>query len=73
MMIETKKKEVWKLIQKKGDELKGTLPNHPKHAYGRNPYAHISSLINEEFGCSYKDVDRENIENLVNFIKSIKG
>ena len=62
MMIETKKKEVWKLIQKKGDELKGTLPNHPKHAYGRNPYAHISSLINQE-----------NIENLVNFIKSIKG
>ena len=27
---------------------------------GRNPYAHICTLIKSHFGCSYKDVEDEN-------------
>ena len=38
-----------------GDEL--TLPPHPDHPKGRNPYAHIWQSIKQRFGSSYKDLD----------------
>ncbi len=70
-MKDNNRKMIWALIQKKGDELKfklKPLPNHPK---GRNPYAHICSIINEKFGCSYKDVKDDQIDFLKNFIMDI--
>ena len=31
---------------------------------GRNPYAHICSLIKDKFNCSYKDVPDDSVDNL---------
>lgn len=72
-MNEENRKIIWKLIQKQGEALRGKLSNHPHHPKGRNPYAHICSLINSEFRCSYKDISNEKIGELKNFILKIKN
>ena len=48
------KKEIWSIIQSHGDSLINKLSPLPNHPRGRNPYAHICSLIKFHFGCSYK-------------------
>ena len=70
-MNEVNKKIVWRFIQKHGDFLKDKLKSHPNHPNGRNPYAHICFLINQEFSCSYKDVCDGEVEQLKKFILSI--
>ena len=72
-MNEENRKIIWKLIQKQGEALRGKLSNHPHHPKGRNSYAHICSLINSEFRCSYKDISNEKIGELKNFILKIKN
>ena len=71
-MNEDNRKIIWKLIQKQGDALRGKLGNHPYHPKGRNPYAHICSLINSKFRCSYKYISNEKVEDLKNFILEIR-
>ena len=70
MKIENKKK-VWKFILKRGDELTDSLPSHPNHPKGRNPYAHICSLIKNEFGCSYKEISDDRFIEVLEFIDNI--
>ena len=65
------KKELWQLIQKKGDSLTGLLPDHKSHPKGRNPYAHVCMLIKSCFGLSYKDIPSEDFEKVKEFIKKI--
>ena len=65
-------KEVWRVIQKHGDLLINKLSPHPNHPKGRNPYAHICTLIKSHFGCSYKDIEDEKCGDLINFITQIK-
>ena len=65
------KKELWQLIQKKGDSLSGLLPDHEFHPKGRNPYAHVCSLIKSYFGLSYKDIPSEDFKKLKEFIEKI--
>ena len=65
------KKIAWKAIQKRGDELIYLLPELPNHPKGRNPYAHICSLIKKKFGHSYKDLNDEKLLELLNFIERI--
>ena len=48
-MNEENSKLVWKVIQKQGDYLKDKLEPHPFHPKGRNPYAHICTLIKDNF------------------------
>ena len=38
------------------DNLKGKLPESPRHPSGRNPYAHIPKVIMSITGSSYKDL-----------------
>lgn len=71
-MNDKNKKEIWKLIQSHGDSLINKLSPHPNHPKGRNPYAHICTLINSHFGCSYKEIADERREELINFISEIK-
>ena len=71
-MNKENQKIIWKLIQNQGDFLKEKLRPHPHHPKGRNPYAHICSLIKNKFNSSYKDVEDENIEELIIFIKNIR-
>ena len=63
--------KLWKIIQEAGDYLKDKLPDHPNHPKGRNPYAHISTCIKSKFQKSYKDVENEKFQEVVDYINSL--
>ena len=65
-------KEIWKLIQKTGDELVGKLPPHPSHPKGRNPYAHIALEIKNRYGMTYKDIPDDKVKELIDYIKFLR-
>ena len=67
-MHEENAKKIWQLILEAGDSLKGVLPDHPNHPKGRNPYAHISLEIKNKYGCSYKDIHDDQLNELIKFI-----
>ena len=67
-MDKINKEKVWRLIQNIGDDLNGKLPHHPNHPNGRNPYAHVALKVKTSFGCSYKDIDDENYQEVVDFL-----
>ena len=60
------------MIQEAGDYLLGQLPEHPNHPKGRNPYAHVALCVKEKFNASYKDIDDEKFEEVINYIKLLK-
>ena len=60
--------KLWKKIQEAGDYLLGQLPNHPNHPKGRNPYAHVALCVKEKFGNSYKDIEEEKYQEVVDYI-----
>ena len=64
--------KLWKMIQEAGDYLLGQLPDHPNHPKGRNPYAHVALKVKKEFGLSYKDIPDEKINDVINYLNSIK-
>ena len=65
-------KQIWKLIQKTGDELVGKLPQHPSHPKGRNPYAHIALEIKNRYGMTYKDIPDDKMKELIDYIKFLR-
>jgi len=71
-MNEEKARQLWKVIQEAGDYLKGQLPNHPNHPKGRNPYAHVALEVKTKFKKSYKDIEDEKFQEVVNFIEVLK-
>ena len=64
---------IWKMIQEAGDFLKNKLPNHPNHPQGRNPYAHVALCIKAKFNKSYKDIDDEKFNDVVDYIDYLKN
>ena len=71
-MHEENAKKIWQLILETGDSLKGVLPDHPNHPKGRNPYAHISIEIKNKYGCSYKDIPDDQLNELIKFINYLE-
>ena len=67
-MYEENAKKIWQLILETGDSLREALPDHPNHPKGRNPYAHISLEIKNKYGCSYKDIPDDQLNELIKFI-----
>jgi len=65
--------KLWKIIQEAGDYLQGRLRDHPNHATGRNPYAHVALCVKTEFGLSYKDIPDEDFEKVINYIEILKN
>ena len=65
-------KTVWKYIQKAGDDLQGKLPPHPNHPKGRNPYAHVAICVKSKFQKSYKDIEDEKFNEVVEYIDFLK-
>mgnify|MGYP005686793339 FL=1 len=61
------------MIQEAGDFLKNKLPNHPNHPQGRNPYAHAALCIKAKFNKSYKDIDDEKFNDVVDYIDYLKN
>ena len=65
--------KIWKIIQEAGDFLRNKLPNHPDHLQGRNPYAHVALCIKTKFNRSYKDIDDEKFNEVVDYIEYLKN
>ena len=72
-MNDLEKKEIWNLITSRGDFLKGKLPDHPNHPKGRNPYAHVAICVKNKFNASYKDIEDDKFNEVLNFIEDIKN
>ena len=64
--------KLWKMIHEAGDYLLGQLPDHPNHPRGRNPYAHIALCVKEKFENSYKDIEDEKFDEVVEYIEFLK-
>jgi len=71
-MSPDKARIIWKLIQEAGDYLQGQLPNHPNHPKGRNPYAHVAICVKDKFQMSYKDIDDDRLDEVVQYIEFLK-
>ena len=72
-MNEENRKKLWSLIQSHGDIIKDKLKPHPYHPRGRNPYAHICTIIKSQYNLSYKEISDEKFSELCNLIKNIKS
>ena len=64
--------KLWKIIQQAGDHLQGSLPDHPFHPKGRNPYAHVALCIKDKFQNSYKDIEDEKFDEVLKYIEFLK-
>jgi len=64
--------KLWKTIQEAGDYLQGQLPDHPNHSKGRNPYAHVAICVKSKFQNSYKDIEDEKFQEVLNYIEVLK-
>ena len=71
-MNEDNRRQLWKLIQVAGDYLQGQLPDHPNHPKGRNPYAHVAICIKSKFEMSYKDIDDNKFDEVIQYIEFLK-
>jgi hypothetical protein len=52
--------------------LEGQLPDHPNHPKGRNPYAHVAIFVKSKFNASYKDIEDEKFDEVVNYINFLR-
>ena len=64
--------KLWKIIQEAGDYLVDQLPEHPNHPKGRNPYAHVAICVKIKFNASYKDIENERFDEVVNYINFLR-
>jgi len=71
-MTEDNRRKLWTLIKEAGDYLDGQLPDHPNHPKGRNPYAHVAICVKSKFKASYKDIEDEKFDEIVNYINFLK-
>ena len=71
-MTEDNRRKLWKLIVEAGDYLQGQLPDHPNHPKGRNPYAHVAICVKSKFNKSYKDIDDDKFDDVVQHIEFLK-
>jgi len=71
-MNEEKRRQLWKIIVEAGDYLKGQLPDHPNHPKGRNPYAHVALEVKTKFQKSYKDIEDEKFQEVIDYIEALK-
>ena len=53
--------------------VKNKLHDHPNHLQGRNPYAHVALCIKAKFNKSYKDIDDEKFNDVVDYIDYLKN
>ena len=71
-MNEEKSRQLWNLIQEAGDYLKEQLPDHPNHPKSRNPYAHVAICVKSKFQKSYKDIEDEKFQEVLDYIEFLK-
>jgi len=71
-MSPDKARIIWRRIQEAGDYLQGQLPDHPNHPKGRNPYAHVAICIKDKFQMTYKDINDNKFDEVVQYIEFLK-
>ena len=71
-MNDENRRKLWKIIVEAGDYLLGQLPDHPNHPKGRNPYAHVAICVKNKFNASYKDIEDEKLDVVINYIEFLK-
>ena len=71
-MSPDKARIIWKLIQEAGDYLLDQLPDHPNHPKGRNAYAHVAICVKDKFQMSYKDINDNKFDEVVQYIEFLK-
>ena len=71
-MNEDNRHKRWDLIKEAGDYLVGQLPDHPNHPKGRNPYAHVAICVKDKFQMTYKDIDDNKFDEVVQYIEFLK-
>ncbi len=64
--------KLWKMIQEAGNYLEGQLPDHPNHTKRRNPYAHVALAVKDKFNSSYKDIEDNKFDEVVDYINYLK-
>ena len=52
---------------------KGQLPDHPNHPKGRNSYAHVAICIRSKFKKSYKEIEDEKLQEVIEYIEHLKN
>ena len=71
-MSPDKAHKIWSLILEAGDYLQGQLPDHPNHPKGRNAYAHVAICVKDKFKMTYKDIDDDKFDEVVQYIEFLK-
>ena len=71
-MNEKNRDLLWKMIQEAGLYLQGQLPDHPNHPKGRNPYAHVAICVKDKFQMSYKDINDDKFDEVIQYIEFLK-
>ena len=71
-MTEENRRKLWTLIVEAGDYLQGQLPDHPNHPKSRNSYAHVAICVKNKFQMSYKDIDDNKFDEVVQYIEFLK-
>ena len=69
-MNENNKQLVLQRIREAAENLKGRLPDSPRHPSGRNPYAHVPHMIKRTFGMSYTEIPDEYLDLVLELIES---
>ena len=72
-MNEINSKYLWKCIQEAGDFLSEQLPSHLNHPKGRNPYAHVALCIKNKFNMTYKDIEDDLLNEVLDYIEFLKN
>ncbi len=65
--------KLWKIIQEAGDYLKGQLPDHSNHPKGRYSYAHVAICVRSKFKKSYKEIEDEKLQEVIEYIEHLKN
>jgi len=66
------RKQIWAEMQAVGDRLRGVLEPDPRHPQGRNPHAHVAGCVKDRFGCSYKDLSDEKVEEVRQYLMELE-
>jgi len=66
------RKKIWAEMQATGDRLRGVLQPDPHHPGGRNSHAHVAGCVKERFGCSYKDLPDEKVDEVRQFLVELE-
>ena len=64
--------KIWKMVQEAGDYLQNKLPDSSSHPKGRNPYAHVAICIKDKFQMTYKNIDDDKFDEVVQYIEFLK-